>query len=552
LLRQDARYRVTPDIKIGALFQRMNSFLRLVLPMASFAVLVLCSFAAFIGLGSSSFWTDEIFTSYFAAPDLANPVAVVLRSSEDVHPPGYYLTVWFATQLTALDFVTVSRGLSALMAVISLGIVMWAPLSPVSRNARLAAAAFAATSIVWFDFSQEARSYALCFVLVASITGVALRCLHRLWQNGRPTGWLAALAFLTLLACYSHYYAVLLAGGVFTMLLVFCRSRWSALAVSVAGLFVLAGTGAYMVWHLPRMVADIDATWFRADATFILGQIRSGLDLLSGGGWNRGFALLLVAVLMLSVLQQGRHALGAVLTDNSRWVPIAFLAGVFVLSVCYGVLVTRLFTPMLSERLFVLLAPVGWIGLAYLLDLAFRVLAPRGMAGAASIGLALTLLGACSIVLERGADKNQAWRHSALAVAEMEGCLSATLPVMWWEQAYFGADDPEYFYGFYLQSDPAREWLKVPRDNAAPALRSLALRDIVRAAASGARTCKLVLWSVHMHGRTSPEDMKALLQSHLPAGSDDRVEIEILLPSDGSYGSHALLFKVVQGDTPAD
>ncbi len=454
---------------------------------------------------------------------MATPLAVVLRSSEDVHPPGYYLAVWAAAQSTSLDFVTASRGFSALLAVLALLFIIIAPPRSVGWSARLGAAAFAASSAIWFEYSQQARSYALCFVLVAALIGIALRCRDRLRLSELPIRWLTILAFVALLTCLSHYYALLLAGAVFSMLLVYCQNWRAVFAVCSAGISVLIGTLTYLGWHVSRMVADIGDTWFSSDFAFVANQLQDGLSLVVEGIWSTLFVGFVV-VALISVTMRRRHLPpDENLEFQEHWGPVTFLAGVFGLTIVFSVLTTLAVTPNLSFRLLVLMAPVCWIALAYGLEVVLR-----GQLPWAATLLSVILVGASSVVLNRGVDDQQNWRQSAQTVAATPGCLSATLPVMWWEQPYFGADDPEYFYGFYLPSNPGRDWITVPRDDAAATLSDIAIGDLVNDTARGARQCSIVLWSVHLHGTTSSKMMQEHLQSHLPANSDHKIEVEIL------------------------
>jgi uncharacterized membrane protein len=105
-------------------------------------------------------------------------LALLLRAAEDVHPPIYYVLLYFVAQLPG-DFVIVARGLSAVLAVISLGMLYIALPKNLSMTARLAACAFGATSITWSWYSQEVRAYALCFVIVTALINIGLRFLRR-------------------------------------------------------------------------------------------------------------------------------------------------------------------------------------------------------------------------------------------------------------------------------------------------------------------------------------------------------------------------------------
>lgn len=443
---------------------------------------------------------------------------------------------------TGLEFALASRGLSAVLAILALGLVALAPARPVSMTPRLVAAAFAATSYVWFEYSQEARSYALCFVLVAGLTGLGLRCLPRLRCGEAPYRLLAGAVLLSILASLSHYYAVLLAGAFFTMLLVFCRSWRGFIAVALSGLCVLAVTVAFMAWHLPRIVLDVSDTWFSADWPFLKDHITWGLGRLLKGGGSKLFLLAIIVTVLLAFVLRPAQGLRTLRAKDAFVEPVVFLAGVFILTAGYGLIVTLGFVQMFSHRVFILLAPVFWIGVAYAVHILLDLIRPGWPAlGVASL-LALALLGSAAIIRDRGALDSQAWRASAEIVAGFKGCATATLPVLWWDQPFLSNDSPELFYGYYLPPAPARDWITVLRDEASDILAGEEIRALVAATASGARACPVVLWSVHLHGNTTIEQMQALLQAHVPEGTDLSVKAEILLSPDAEYWKHARLF----------
>lgn len=193
----------------------------LILPLtsASGAVILISCIGAFVGLGASSFWTDKLFTAYFADPDQATLQEVLSRAAEDVNPAVYYSFLWAYLRATGLDFVLGSRGLSAFLGVLAIAAIVLAPTKTISIAPRLVAGAFAASSSIWFYVTQEARAYALSLFLVACITGCALRVLESLRVGRPPYNMITALTLLSLVASLSHYYTVLLVGGFYSILL---------------------------------------------------------------------------------------------------------------------------------------------------------------------------------------------------------------------------------------------------------------------------------------------------------------------------------------------
>ncbi|EPX76571.1 hypothetical protein Salmuc_00403 [Salipiger mucosus DSM 16094] len=472
---------------------------------------LVCAAAAFTGLAANGFWTDELFTAYFADPDMSSAGEVVTRGAEDVHPPGYYLLVWLAARVTEADFDLVARGVSAALGVLALVVIYVAPGRGVGVTARLVAVAFVATSAIWAGYTHEARSYTLVFVLVGVLAGLALRADERLRAGGTATGALVAVAAVAMLAGLVHYYTVLVSGGVFAMLLLSARS-WPARArVVVAGLSVLAVVCAFLAWHLPRIVADVDDTWFSATAGFILQMTRAGVGELVGDRLDR-VALGVVLILMLV----------ARMVAQTRW-PVdreaALLIGAGVLAPAFGVAVTVLAVPMYSSRMFAVLAPLLWVALAHIVQGIFARLDRSGadarLRAGAPLAMTAALMLSASSVLDRGQNSKEPYRESARAVASRDGCLSATIPVIWWEQPYFSEDDPERFHGFYLPEPNETAWLPLPRDALQQGLESAPMRRLVRDTESGARDCPVLLWEIHASGGLGPRQKVELLERHL-------------------------------------
>ena len=139
------------------------------LPLVTIIVIATSCVGALVGLQSSSFWTDELFTAYFADPAVPTFGAALSRALEDVNPPGYYLVLWQFLSMTGVDFVVGSRGFSAVMGCLSVLAILFAPNRGISLSARCVAGACAATSTVWFYYTQEARSYAFLFLAVTAM-----------------------------------------------------------------------------------------------------------------------------------------------------------------------------------------------------------------------------------------------------------------------------------------------------------------------------------------------------------------------------------------------
>jgi hypothetical protein len=497
---------------------------RFLLPSVCLVVIILSCAGAFVGLDASSFWVDELFSAYFSDPAQPDLAAVFGRAVEDVNPPAYYLLLWAVLHHTGLDIVTGSRGLSAALGCLAIVALVLAPGRGVGLAPRLFAGAFAATSTIWFQNVQEARTYALIFLLAAGMTAAALRCLDGLRAGRAPVLPLAALAVLSLAASLSHYYAILLSGALFTMLLPWCRS-WRALGgVVIAGLLVLVPFVAFLAWHQTRIVADVNDTWFSASAEFLSRHFHEGLKQLLGTTRSIFLLLVLGALALWALVARGPRDCLAALGRDGAGVALAVLAGSFVLACLYALAVTFAVTPMLSLRFFNVLAPVAWIALAYAAHVVIVLMDGPVRAPLSAIFLSLTVALAGTMALDRGRDMKEPWRHGARTVAEIAECRGATLPVVWWPQAYITENDPERFHGFYMPPDPERRWLTLDQDALPAEIGRDEMAALVRESAAGRRACPLLLWAVHMPVN-DPDAVARALAAHLDPGSGDRVTV---------------------------
>lgn len=507
----------------------------LVLPAVAAAVILVSCAAAFVGLGADGMWVDELFTAYFSDPAQTDFAAVADRAAQDVNPPFYYYLVWAVARITGLEIQWAARGASAVMGCVAIAAICLAPAQAVGRPARLVAGAFAATSFIWFEMVQEARSYTLVFTLVAGMMAAGLHLLSPLQEKRIPVGPLLAMAILGFAASLTHYYAVLVAGGAFAMALTFCRSLRAALAVAGAGLALLAAIVGFLAWHVPRMVVDIQDTWFSSSLYALKFHTRVGLEHLVGTVWT----VLALAVLLALLVWGGLWGGWARVWEGGLVGPVVFLGGTVTLAYLFGIGVTLGFAPMFSWRVFYVLAPVVWLGLAYLVQGALALTEGRGQAlwGA----LAVALVAALVPVGTRGTETNTPWKRSAEAVTALPGCVSARLPVAWWEQPYDRDDDPERFYGYYMPDDPGRAWLRVPQNAVVGGLARPEVAALVAETAAGRRDCPLLFWAVHMAGAVKSEAIVAALAAHLPPGA--RVVVRPIRAEDSAQEARLFLLE---------
>lgn len=147
----------------------------------------------------SSIWHDEGYSLLLAPQNLAD---ILTRTARDVHPPLYYLTLHFWTNLFGTSELA-ARSLSALFILLTM-IVMFALVKRLfGGGAARTTVLFMAIAPFLVRYGQEARMYAMAAFLIGLSTYLLVTALD-LQNKKRLYLYAAVLA----LALYTHYYAV--------------------------------------------------------------------------------------------------------------------------------------------------------------------------------------------------------------------------------------------------------------------------------------------------------------------------------------------------------
>ncbi len=191
------RLRGESDPEAAAPNRERRFWSRASLPLAP---LLLLAFALRIwGYDRLSLWRDEGYTVYFG--QLPWTTLLGLREVYDVHPPFYYLVT------KAVALVVAERHAGRLVSVIagtlSIAALYGCAVRLLGRRAALIAALVVTLSPLHLWYSQEARMYALSFLLVA----LSYYALIALREEG-SYGWLALYGVSTLLALYTDMTAL--------------------------------------------------------------------------------------------------------------------------------------------------------------------------------------------------------------------------------------------------------------------------------------------------------------------------------------------------------
>ena len=420
-------------------------------PGAVYAIITLlgCLFA-FIGLSSSSFWADELFTMQVV--DHHQGLGEVFRRVlADVHPPLYdfLLYGWIELFGTAESAVRLP---SAILAVLGIAVFARGTRRLLSPTAAAFACAAATASMFWYEQAQNARNYTLAMVISAALLAAAIDIGRRIRAGERLTA--GAWLWLTVLGVAGsqvHPYMLLMVGMLLLFLLFTARSWPQRIGVSVSGVIVL-GLYIGLLWLMTHTAKhDFHDTWFSNSTKFFASHLRRVVFHFV----SRQLLLVVLAMLLVLWLRRPRvaYADDQQLTD---WT--ARLCGFVCVGVILsGIAVSLLVAPSFSYRNVLVCAPFGWFLLARLYDAASARLDARAMAIVAMA--AIVLLGSQAIALMRGRllPANEPWRASAAYIQGLPGCADATLPVITYPGTYGVGMTPavhammeRHYYGYYL------------------------------------------------------------------------------------------------------
>ena len=344
-------------------------------------LLLLGAVVRFATLDLQSYRYDEAVTvARVLHPSLFDTLAEV-RHSEST-PPLYYALAWLWSRVFGSGEVGL-RSLSALAGTASIAVVyLGARALPLPRRAGLIAAAIVAVNPVLIWFSQDARAYALAFLLAA----LSFLFFARARRSGsrRDLAWWAAFSAL---AIATHYFAVFVVVPEAALLLLTSsfgghmhpkqRSQRGERRRTLVAIGVVVAAGALLAPIALRQAENAHAGWIAAQPVPERLE-RAGAKLVgSDNGDEHGAratgpiplaipALLALAALAL-LLWRGdaveRHGAGIAAVVGGAGVALPLLLGVFGADYLDGRNLIPVFAPLI-----VLLGAgfgvrrAGWIG----------------------------------------------------------------------------------------------------------------------------------------------------------------------------------------------
>jgi len=202
---------------------------------------ILAAFLRFYKLDFQSLWTDELYSLSLINKSLRSIIRICLNS--DPNPPLYYIFLWMWTKVFG-GGAYACRALSALFGILGVISIYMLGKKLFSKATGIIALAILSVNIYHIYYSQEARSYAMAFLL--SI--LSFLFFIRLHQDPDLKSCLLYTSFTALLI-YTHYF------GLFILISQFCyilftlsRDKQTLLLIryySLSGIFLFV---LYIPW----------------------------------------------------------------------------------------------------------------------------------------------------------------------------------------------------------------------------------------------------------------------------------------------------------------
>ncbi len=220
-------------------------------------------------LACKPFWFDETFSVEVARMDWRNFLRVLWW--REANMSLYYAVLRLWLHFGSTEFFI--RSLSVLFAVLSIPAIYWLAKLIFDRKVALIAASLLALNDFHIRYSQEARSYALFFLLATLSSAFLILFLREHKKN-----WRIAYTVTTILAAYAHLYALLLLAAYWLVLrrasipvddpsrlgvISGLRRAWITICIAVSPLIVFVGkTGAGPIRWIKRPgLVDLLAFW---------------------------------------------------------------------------------------------------------------------------------------------------------------------------------------------------------------------------------------------------------------------------------------------------
>jgi hypothetical protein len=457
---------------------------------------------AFIGLGHSSFWYDELFTAWVAKFD-RDPVHVFSRILTDLHPPVYYYSVYLYSLVAGTSDAAL-RSYSALAVCGAALILVFGLRRVLSLHGRLLAGGLMLGSRYAFYMAQNARSYALCLLISAAMLWLAVEILGEDRRRWLKVWGLAALA---LLGAFTHYFMTFEAVALCLMLAIYIPAQRVVLIAFSVMLVVL---NALYVRDVVNVYAQFSPshTWMDNDFDTYVGYIGDTLALLDYKA-AAVFAICLL-VFALDIYAERlkpvkgdktvgfRSSLSAFVSWMRRFDPFAALCVAVPVLVLGFSVASSFLRPNFNPQNYLIVGPWLWCGCARLYDIALPRTQPY-LRVAAQAAIAFLVIGMAGVVAGRFVERNEPWKESAAAIRDFAACRGQVIPVVsedgpYLRNPHFPDRYAPFIYGYYLNGfAPIRifELTDIKKGVLPPDVRAI----IAQRLKGGG--CPIVAWSAH-------------------------------------------------------
>jgi hypothetical protein len=475
---------------------------------------------AFVGLQTSSLWSDELFTAWVVGVD-NNAAQVLHRALTDLHPPLYYCLAFLFSQIAGHSDVAL-RLPSALCACAAIILFVTTTSSAFSLTGRLFGAAMATGSVFWSYQAQNARDYALSLAIGTVLLALSLQILSDARAGKGPSARLVWSLFAVMFVCaFVHFYLLFECLAVLMVLALYAGGR--RLLFIGAFIALLALGGLYTKLVIQRYTEySLAHNWIASNPGWYIFEFKRAVQATVGP-----FALAALAVCgaawMFGVLRRpvqataesGASALGpdAMTRDRFSGLDPRFVlcVAVPILVTCAGVVTSIVISPNLTDRNILVCSPFIWGLFAQSYDAGVPTLRPA-LRRPASVVLALLALLMSTIVVGRTLPQTEPYRESARwIVRTFPRCAGQDIPIIdadaraWgnpaWTQTVLASEYGRYLSGF---ARPRVIYLEDITGNRLPDDFRTELRKRIEG-----HGCELLGWYVHI---SSAEQLRSMTQ----------------------------------------
>jgi len=467
---------------------------------------------AFYGLGVSSFWHDELFTTFVIGTD-HSWAGVFARALQDGHPPVFSLAIFAYSELFGVSEVSL-RAFSALLATASLILFVRITRDVFSLQARLFATGVATASYFWFYQSQNARSYSLglfvgVLILWAAISLIRKPILEIRWFY---TPWFR-LTLFTFVGISIRYYMLFVALAVLAILFIF-ESRLRIKIMSL-GIALLVVTYCYLKFVVhPNSIFLLDTSWVESNTRWYKTQTDWAIHTTVSN--TKVLGAFLSIIFFVSWLSKDRLNLSRIALKTGL-----LCMAVPILVVVAGISSSVLMSPNYTDRNVLLASPFLWGTVAFLYDLALGgIVKYRQATLILTAGFVAFML---SIAPSRAMPRNTPFRESAAAINAIAGCRGKSIPVFLGDRSHITPAGIKILgngiYGHYLdrsiQPDP------------------VFIEEVLSGRVKPVSTCRIVAWGAHF---INSESIAHQLASRLAAVQRTPISIEEFRPPSDTLG----------------